>query len=175
MDTTDKKQCKMCCMEIPAGAKKCPYCQYFQKTFAILWFHPAVWAVILLLVFVGIADYFAGTMFHRGESYAKHVGQVSVLEPKMQFGENQHGPTVIILGKARNDSPLGWKEVVFHVDFFDADGNLVDMTQEKKYSYIIPAGKTQSFKVSFQRQFPAEKYVKYEISIISAQEEGTLF
>jgi hypothetical protein len=114
-------------------------------------------------------------MFNKGESFANYSDSIQVVESKIQFGENQCGPTVAILGKAHNAGPLGWKNVVFHVDIFDADGNPVDMAQEEKYSYIIPAGRTQSFKITFQRQFPAEKYIKHEVKVISAKDERAFF
>ena len=62
------------------------------------------------------------------------------------------------------------KEVLFFSKIVE-----VDMTQEEKYSYIIPAGKTQSFKVTFLRQFPLDKYAKHEISIISAKDAKSIF
>ena len=31
MDSASKKTCKMCCMDIPLEARKCPHCQHFLK------------------------------------------------------------------------------------------------------------------------------------------------
>jgi hypothetical protein len=175
MEPMAKKQCKMCCMEIPAGAKKCPYCQHLQKPISILLTHPAVWMVLMIFFLGSLWHYFLGRMFNRGEQFVNYADSIQVVESKIQFGENQCGPTVVILGKVHNLSPLGWKEVVFHADIFDAEGNLVDMAQEEKYSYIVPAGRTQSFKITFQRQFPVEKYVKHKVEVISAKDERAMF
>jgi hypothetical protein len=175
MEPMAKKLCKMCCMEIPAGAKKCPYCQYLQKPFSILLSHPATWSIIGIIFLGGLYQYLIGGLISKGESFVNYADQLQVVESKIQFGESQYGPTVVILGKVHNASPLGWKNVVFHVDISDADGNPVDMTQEEKYSYIIPAGATQSFKVTFQRQFPVEKYVKHKVEVISARDERSFF
>jgi hypothetical protein len=162
-------------MEIPVGAKKCPYCQYFQKPLSAMLSCPATGIFLFLIIFCGLGRYYLPGMFYKSESYTNYVGQVQVVESKIQFGEGQCGPTVVVLGKAHNVSPLGWKSVVFHVDIFDAEGNPVDMAQEEKYSYIIPSGKTQSFKVTFPRQFPLEKYAKHEISVVSAKDAKSMF
>ncbi|MBM4103732.1 MAG: hypothetical protein FJ263_06710 [Planctomycetes bacterium] len=175
MELPTKKLCKMCCMEIPAGAKKCPYCQHWQKSFLGFLCHPATGIFVALLVYGFLLGYVFNNMFNKGESFANYSDSIQVVESKIQFGENQCGPTVVILGKVHNLSPLGWKEVVFHADIFDAEGNLVDMAQEENYSYIIPAGATQSFKISFRREFPLEKYVKHEINVISAKDERAVF
>jgi hypothetical protein len=175
MEPIVKKQCKMCCMEIPAGAKKCPYCQHWQKPIAILLSHPITWVCVAALFYGPVMGYFFSKIFYKGESFSGYASQIQVVESKMQFGESQCGPTVVILGKVHNSSPLSWKEIVFHANIFDAEGNAVDMTQEKEYSYIIPAGATQSFKISFRREFPLEKYVKHEIKVISATDEHAAF
>ena len=31
MDSASKKTCKMCCMDIPLEARKCPHCQHFKR------------------------------------------------------------------------------------------------------------------------------------------------
>ena len=40
-DSTVVKNCTMCCMEIAAAAKKCPYCQHWQYKLTMLVHHPA--------------------------------------------------------------------------------------------------------------------------------------
>jgi hypothetical protein len=175
MEPLAKKLCKMCCMEIPAGAKKCPCCQHWQKPIPILLNHPAVW-VVLMIFFLGSLWHFClNRLLNKGEPFANYASQIQVVESKIQFGESQNGPTVAILGKVHNAGPLGWEEVVFHADIFDADGNPVDMAQVEKCPYIIPAGRTQSFKITFQRQFPIDKYVKHEIKVISATDARAFF
>ncbi len=34
-----KKTCKMCCMEIPKLARKCPHCHHFQNRSSMVMYH----------------------------------------------------------------------------------------------------------------------------------------
>ena len=46
---SETKTCRMCCMEIAAAAKKCPFCHHWQNKFSMITFHPA-FAVLLTVV-----------------------------------------------------------------------------------------------------------------------------
>ena len=45
----DRKTCKLCCMEIPAGAKRCPFCRIaLTRRGSLAW----LWIFAPLLVFI---------------------------------------------------------------------------------------------------------------------------
>jgi hypothetical protein len=168
-------------MNIDPRAKKCPYCQHWQNKWSMITFHPLfamIPTMILFLVLFGFAGKMYQTSFSEGEPFSLHTSAVSVVESKMVFGVSScehESPTVVILGKIQNDSPVSWEDVKLEATFFDEDGNLIDATQERKYFFMVAAKDQGTFKLSFKREFPEEQYDSFKIRIISANDEGKRF
>jgi hypothetical protein len=164
--------CRICCMDINPKAKKCPYCHHYQNKWLLMAYHPMT-AIIYMIFILGIMGNMLETIFSDGESFSHFNSTVSVVETKMVFGTNAYGnksPTVVILGKVKNDSPVPWKNIQFEATFFDKDGKLVDAAQKQQYSFFVPAQETVTFKLSFQREFPEEQYKDYKVRIVQAQD-----
>ena len=105
-ESPETKTCGMCCMEIPAGARKCPYCQQFQNKLAMVVFHPA-FLVLFIIVPMVAALIVVGTMFQRtfdrGEDFQVYSNEITVAGTTLKFGENESGPTVAVVGRVRNE------------------------------------------------------------------------
>ncbi len=172
-DIPDVKVCGMCCMEIAAAAKKCPYCQHLQNKLSMLMFHPGFTASFLVLTMIIMFGYL-GLMFQhsfsQGEDFQKYSKQIIFSDTKLQFGENKAGHTVAVVGQIRNESPVDWKEIYFQVEFRDTDGNLIDAGQEFEYSFYLPTQEEVGCKVSFRREFPTELYASHSIRVIEAKD-----
>jgi succinate dehydrogenase flavin-adding protein (antitoxin of CptAB toxin-antitoxin module) len=169
--------CKMCDMEISPKAKKCPYCQHFQNKWLMIAYHP-LFFIISMVVIVALMGMNLETLFSEGESFADYRNAVSVVEPKMVFGVTgcEHkSPTVAILGRIQNDSPVSWKDVRLEATFFDKEGRLIDATQKEQYSFMVAAKDNGTFKLSFQREFPETQYDSFKVRIISAKDERKRF
>jgi len=168
------KTCKMCFMAIPVQAKKCPYCHQFQSWFSMIVFHPATVAVVLAVPLLLIPWSFS-RMFDKGEDYLPYSGQVQITESKIAFGETSNSATVAVIGTIKNSSPIPWKDILFQVDFQDANGQRVDAGQKEPFPYFLPAGDSLSFKVSFRREFPETNYVHHTIRVVSARDGRAMF
>jgi hypothetical protein len=156
-------------MEIPEAARKCPHCHHFQTRAATLMFHPGFMVLcptipLLILLFSFVQ------LFDKGEDYEKYRAQIVIEESELAFGDTKSGPTVAVLGTVKNTSPVPWREITFHADFFDADGRRVDVGQREAYSMQLPSNAASSFKVSFRREFPETNYVRHEIRVVAAQD-----
>jgi hypothetical protein len=166
----ETKTCKMCGMGIPIAAKKCPYCLHWQRWLSLQ--NPSLLIPLIfipLMVLYGILmQTVLGRMVREWEPFPKHSQEVRLIEDKMEFGEDQCGPAVIIVGKVKNDAQVDWKDVRFQVDFFNPKGQLFDTGQQEAYTYRLPAGQECAFKVSFRRQFPEKEYTKHSARVISA-------
>ena len=86
----------------------------------------------------------------------------------MEFGDDQCGPVVIVVGRVANHSPIEWKDVRFEVEFLDSKGELFDAGQQETFTWRLPAGQENAFKVSFRRQFPEKQYDSHKVRIVSA-------
>jgi hypothetical protein len=164
------KTCKMCGMAIPIVGKKCPYCHHWQHWFSLSLQHPLgvlLFAVIPVVVLYAVMVMFISTLIREGEPFSKHSDQVTIVESKMEFGDDQCGPAVVVIGKVKNVSPVDWKDVHFQVDFFDRKGQFFDTGQQEAYSWRVLSGQETAFKVSFHRQFPKDRYANYKVRVIS--------
>jgi hypothetical protein len=163
------KTCKMCCMEIPEKARKCPHCHSFQDRLSQVLYHPGV-MLAALPVFIMVI--FFARMFDKGRDFELYKDQVIVTESQLALGDTKSGATIAVLGTIKNNSPVPWEDIQFHVEFFDAQGRRVDVGDELEYSFRLSAHETSSFKVSFRREFPETNYVKHVVRVAGAKDAG---
>jgi hypothetical protein len=109
-------------------------------------------------------------MFDQGEEYQNYEDQLSITDSEIAFGETKSSATVAVIGTIRNSSPVPWKEIQFHVDFFDAKGKRADVGQKEYDSLYVAAKATSSFKVSFRREFPETNYVSHNVRVVAAKD-----
>lgn len=181
METEGTTVCRMCYMKIDSRARKCPYCQHWQNKWSMITFHPLfgmILTMILCLVLFGFIGAMFQATFPEGESFSQYSSDVSIVETKMVFGvgaDEHQSPTVAVLGKVQNDSPVSWEDIKLEATFFDQNGNLIDATQKEKYSFVVAPKDKGAFKLSVKREFPKEKYDSFKVRIISAKDERQRF
>lgn len=163
------KTCKLCCMDIPANARKCPHCHQFQNRLSLAIFHPAVAVLFATIPMAAMLMFFA-TLFEQGEDFQTYQNQIQITESELAFGDTKSGGTIAVMGSITNLSPVPWKQIQFHVDFFDGNGKRVDVGQRDEYSFYLPANAATSFKVSFRREFPETNYVKHAVRVLTAKD-----
>jgi hypothetical protein len=132
-------------------------------------YHPAFMALYACLPLGAILIAFA-TVFDTGENYESYKDQIVITDSQMAFGDTKSAPTVAVLGTIKNTSPVPWKDILFHSDFFDAQGKHTDVGEREDYSFRLPPKGTSSFKVSFRREFPETNYVRHEIRVVAAKD-----
>jgi len=157
-------------MEIPIAAKKCPFCHHWQRWFSLQ--NPMILALVILIPLLTVYGAVMGTVLHRPfrewEQFPKHADQVRVVESKVEFGEDQCGPTVVVVGKVENLSPVDWKDVRFQAEFFNPKGEFFDTGQQEAFTWRLPAEQETPFKISFRRQFPEKEYANHKVRVIAA-------
>ena len=148
-------------------ARKCPYCQHFQSRFAML--HPLLIGILACLPLIIIGVVF-GRIFDQGEDYEDYKDQIVITASQPAFGDSKTGGTVGVVGTIRNNSSVPWKDIRFHVEFFDADGRRRDVAQKEQYAFYLPPRESLSFKVSFTREYPETNYVKHNVRVVAAKD-----
>jgi hypothetical protein len=164
-----KKTCKMCCMEIPKDARKCPFCEHFQNRLSMVMYNPAFLGLFACIP-LGAMLFVFTTIFDTGENYENYQNQIVITDSQMTFGDTKSGATIGVMGTIKNTSQVSWKEIQFHADFFDAQGKRTDVGEREDYSFRLPASGTSSFKVSFRREFPETNYVKHDVRVVAAKD-----
>lgn len=163
------KICKMCCMEIPEAARKCPHCHHFQNWLTKVSFHP-LWHVLVALLPLSVMWYATSSMFDKGKDHQRYKDQIVITESQMAFGLSNSNATVAVMGAIKNNSPVVWKEVQLHVDFFDAQGRRIDVGQREGGGVNLATNATTSFKVSFRQEFPQTNYAKHKVQVVGAKD-----
>jgi hypothetical protein len=156
-------------MEIPQQARKCPFCHHFQNRLSMVMFHPA-FAVLFACVPMAAMLFVFATVYDTGENYERYKDQIVISDSQLAFGDTKSGATVAVIGTIRNTSLVSWKEIQFHVNFFDAQGRRADVGEREDYNFRLPASGTSSFKVSFRREFPETNYVKHDVRVVAAKD-----
>lgn len=83
------KTCKLCCMDIPANARKCPHCHQFQNRLSLAMFHPAVAVLFATIPMAAMLVFFA-TLFESGEDFQTYQSQIQVTESELAFGDTMN-------------------------------------------------------------------------------------
>ncbi len=135
----------------------------------MLFYHPGSAVLIGALVFGAISSFFA-SLFDQGQDFQSYASQIQVAGTELAFGDSRSGPTVVILGTMTNASPVPWKEIRFHADFFDRNGRRADVGQKEEYGFYLPARSASPFKVSFRREFPETNYAKCSVRVVTAKD-----
>jgi len=178
MPESEKKTCLVCFMEIPAQAKKCPYCLESQYKWTMRPFHPLLVQIPFIAVFLAMM-FWLGTMFKTmnpdGVTFSSAQDKVSVENAFMAFGEDEcckdgKFQSVAVIGTLKNSSPVSWKDLRLEVQFFDKDGKLSDAVQQGQYSYFLPGNGEAKFKVSARREFPKESYASFKVRVMNAKD-----
>jgi hypothetical protein len=136
---------------------------------SLIVFHPAMVALFAVLPIAAVLIIFVN-VFDQGENYEDYKGQIIVTESQLAFGDTKSSATVVVMGTIKNTSSVPWKDVQFHVDFFDASEKRADVGEKEDYSFHLPANETSSFKVSFRREFPEENYIKHNVRVVTAKD-----
>ncbi len=111
-----------------------------------------------------------------GEPFRRHADEVTVINSKIRFDEDDSSSLVVVAGRIRNASPRTWNKARLQVEFLNAKGELFDAGQESEYrSPSLPAGQEVAFEASFRRQFPEEEYAAHRVRVISASDATARF
>jgi len=132
-------------------------------------YHPAFMGLFACIPLGAMLFVFA-TIFDTGENYEGYKNQIVITDSQITYGDTKSGATIAVMGTIKNTSPVSWKEIQFHTDFFDAQGKRTDVGEREDYSFRLPANATSSFKVSFRREFPETNYVKHDVRVVSAKD-----
>ena len=131
--------------------------------------NPATAVLVVSLMAIGLL-LIRLTAFDTGEEYESYSDQIVSTDSQVAFGDTRSGATVAVIGTIQNRSPVPWKGIHFHVDFFDAQGSRTDVGEREEYAVRLPSNSSTSFKVSFRREFPQTNYVKHTVRVISAKD-----
>ena len=96
---------------------------------------------------------------------------LEIKDTKMDFIKNGDILTVYVVGKFVNKQQYPIKDIVIESQFFDKNGDLIDVATEELYSNIVPANGEAAFKIFTHATKDREVYTNYKINILSSTQE----
>jgi hypothetical protein len=164
-------------MEIPAGARVCPFC----RSAISLWRRMGPWLSVAapLLIFLGLV--FALSGLGRGllegrepiREPARWQGKLQVSEAKLQLPPEAPDGEVAIVATLRNDADETFLGAGFHVEIFDADGNLVDAVQPGP-GWSIPPRTQLTVRLLLPLRADPQRYTRCDVRIVRAFQGNAL-
>ena len=151
MENNNQKTCKVCYQSININAKRCPYCRHWQYKWATIFYHPIMAVLPIVLVFI-LMPVLISHLFSQGKDFERYKNQIQITQSKLNFGEVEGCPKLIILGTLKNNSNVAWKEIQLEVRFYGKEGKLFDTGQTNEFIYILQPNSEAPFKISLKRR-----------------------
>jgi len=79
-------------------------------------------------------------------------------------------PTVSVIGMMQNSADFPLDDLQLEAQFFDQDGELLDVGTHSRYSETLPANGEAAFKVYVYAARPEEDYASFKISVRFAED-----
>lgn len=170
---SDKKACRSCKEPISEGAKWCPHCHRPQSPLrAIL--HPQALAVVIIallgywyLTFSAMQN----TMSQMDQEAIYEGGdELEILESSFSIGPSKSGcePCVYTIGKVKNNTSTAWGNIHFQASYRDAEGKVIDVTNDEDSDFILGPNSEGRFKMSGRASADRASYKTHTLKITKA-------
>jgi len=160
----ETKNCTECLEPIKIEAKKCPNCQAYQSKFAQFSRSQLGGGLITMTVILGFYFWVSSFIIKNDAIYnPKEVLVIS--DSSFLFKEGSCSSKVSVIGTIKNTTEQPLTDIVFDVEFFDKEGNTIDIINDKTYDLVIAAGEEKKFKVSGSTSSNQDLYISHKITI----------
>jgi len=172
MESTSKV-CHQCGEEIKRAARKCPYCQSWQKgANSILANQPATVSLLALIPITIFMIYASSRMFGNKAEFGKYQHLIVVQDSRLHYQKEGDTSSISTIGTIKNNSDKKWKEVYLEVQYFNESGALIDTQADKDWSLVLPPNSETAFRVRQQADKPASEYKTHKVFVKDAEEGG---
>lgn len=165
----ETKICKECLEEIKAEAKKCPKCQAYQSSVQRFMRSPTGGSMVGIIIGLGFYVWFANSFLFQDDSIYNPTEILEVSDTSFHFKELDCGFKVSLIGTITNKSDGPLEKVVFDVEYYDSEGNTIDVINDKLYDLVIPANSSKKFKVSGNTAAEKGLYASSKVVISKAE------
>lgn len=104
--------------------------------------------------------------------FSPFMQQIVVLESRFNYDENSDTPSVITVGKIKNNSPFPWDDINLEVQYFSKDDILIDTAHGRTYMNPILAGNEMGFVIRSKASRTKEVYDSHRVFVRSAEDPG---
>lgn len=163
------KTCKSCRETIHFDATKCPKCQAFQ----VWWRNPQITVLFIFPFFLLPLLFLRGSAFKERPKFENFRAQVKVTESQFFFSKERSitdgGARITSLVKIRNDSPHKWERPTIEIQYFNADGKLIDTQSDYSYQSVLIPGTEQALRLTISPAKSETEYASQKVFIRNAE------
>jgi hypothetical protein len=159
------KTCKSCRETIHFDAVKCPKCQAFQ----VWWKNPQYISLLFIPLPLLFFFFIPNSPFREKPKFENFRSKISVTDSQFFFSRDNGNVEITSLVKIKNDSPHKWEHPTIEVQYFNADGKLIDTQSDKDFSSVLVPGTEQAFRFRTKPAKPETEYASQKIFIRSAE------
>ena len=95
---------------------------------------------------------------------------LKIVESKFHYSSKKDEYNfVTCLGTVENNSDKSWDEIVFQVQYFNSQNELIDTATDYNYSMVVPANDKITFRIRAGADRGQEEYKTHKIRITSAK------
>jgi hypothetical protein len=173
METTTKT-CHQCGEEVKKVAKKCPFCQSWQKGVSI--FANQQTAIVLvsfipMVIFLVWMTFFSGNLYGRNRAnFDQHKHLVVVQESKTNFKKEGDQDFVYTIGTIKNNSDKSWGDVYIEVQYFNEAGTLIDTQSDMDYGLVLSPNSETAFRVRQETARDSAEYKTHKVIVKRAED-----
>ena len=158
------KPCMACCEPIQVAAKRCPHCN--QQQSRVTQFLNTGGGAVVLLALLAFMIY----QFHREKQEFKDYSSKLSTGPFTVHVEGDNEMAYAsCLSIAKNDAPFGWRNLQVEARFFDASGQLIDITHQRLTGSFLPANGEAGFRALDRAARSAREYARCELRFLDAE------
>jgi len=165
------KKCRLCGEDIKSTAKRCPNCQSWQSKWHVesnsmstIVFSLLFYTVLLLFIFFKVTE-------SDRYDFQDFASNFTFVENNLNFGTDNSGDFISVVGRIRNDTDLKWDDVYIEVRFFDQDNKTIDVISTSAWGLTLTPNSKTAFKARGRADRKREDYKEYEITIKSARKK----
>ncbi|MEO1201056.1 MAG: FxLYD domain-containing protein [Pseudomonadota bacterium] len=105
-----------------------------------------------------------------GTTYAQSAELARIVNDRFGVQVQESGAFIFVIGEIENHSDYALDTMILEARFYDADGELIDVSTDRLYGITLPPGERVGFRLQSFALAAPEEYVSHDVRMLGADE-----